>query len=437
MRDRSAVGTRAAVSAAVAAAWLVALLTWTASACIGPTPRPTPAQSIDAVLATLAVGDVDAAQSTVATARRWFPEDGGVAACSAAVADLLWKEDLAVAEWRVVTSSRDRAGWTLGAARGRLGDQLFSAGRFGEALVPLSVGALDEDSERRRALVAVARQLPFRRKQVGPLATEQPLLDGQLPEFLCSIGERRRPFAVDTGSSMTTLSQSLAAEVAVRALTPAGDVPDGTGRPVVAQLGVIDSFAVGDIWLGTVPVVVVDDGRLAMRDVFGGPERVTVGVLGLDVIGLFRMTLDPVRKSLVLELPRGLAEAVSVQCVRVDGRCLVPVAVEGRRLWFVLDTGASHSSLTPAGLAALPGGDRRATAGFRRVRTAGGGSLSVREVHNLVLRVSQARFPGVDLPIVERGASPLFPVHGVLGIDLLRECRVVLDHGRARLEPMH
>jgi hypothetical protein len=200
------------------------------------------------------------------------------------------------------------------------------------------------------------------------------------------------------------------------------------------MLGVLDSFAGGAIWLGAVPVLVVDDERLAMRDLYGGPARAPVGVLGLDVLSLFRMTLDPVRSVLVLEWPRGLAEADSVQCVRSDGRCLVPIAVEGRRLWFVLDTGASHSSLTALGLEALPGGASRASPGFRRIRTAGGGGLSVREVRNLVLRVSQTRFPGVDLPVVGREPSEVFPVHGVLGIDLLRQCRVTLDRGRARLE---
>jgi predicted aspartyl protease len=398
-----------------------------------PAP-PDAATMVEDTLALLRSGDVDAAQKSAAMARRLYPSDGGVTACSAAVADLLWQDDLAIAELREVVASADRAGWTQATARGRLGDQLFAAGRYGEALVPLLAGSVGDDAERRRALVAVARELPFRRKQIGPLATEQPLLEGVLPEFVCSIGERRRPFAVDTGSSMTTVARSLAVAAGVRALTDAGEVPDGTGQLLAVSMGVLDSFAVGDIWLGTVPVLVVTDERLAMRDMFGGPARAPVGVLGLDVLGLFRMTLDPARRNLVLELPRGLSDSSSVQCVRSDGRCLVPVAVEGRRLWFVLDTGASHSSLTAQGLQLLPGGEARATASFRRVRTAGGGELSVREVRNLVLRVSQTRFSGVDLPIVGRAAGTLFPVHGVLGIDLLRQCRVTLDRGRARLE---
>ena len=180
-------------------------------------------------------------------------------------------------------------------------------------------------------------------------------------------------------------------------------------------------------------MLVVADEAMRLRDRHGGPARAPRGVIGLDLLAAFRLTIDPERTSIVLERPSGLLPAESVQCVRVEGRCLLPVAVEGVRLWFVLDTGASHSSLTAAGLAALPGGDERATPAFRRIRTLGGSLVAVREVRDLVLRVSDARFQGVQLPVVPRAASEFFPVHGVLGNDLLSRCRVTLDTGRAKL----
>ena len=51
------------------------------------------------------------------------------------------------------------------------------------------------------------------------------------------------------------------------------------------------------------------------------------------------------------------------------------------------------------------------------------------------IRCAPVRFDGVDLPVVPRRAGVLFPVHGVLGADLLQQCRVTLDQGRVRLEP--
>lgn len=380
-------------------------------------------------------GDIEGAEEAVARGVRRHPHDGSLAVCSATVHDLLWRDDRAIAAWREVAAEPARAGWTASEARGRLGDQLFAAGRYGDSVAPLLAGSVDAAATRRRALLAVARELPFRRKQTGPFVTEHPLLEGALPEFACSIGELRRAFAVDTGSSMTTIARSLGDEARARAVTELGTIPDGAGHQVAASIAVLDQFAVGDVWFGAVPTLLVDDERLAMRDLYGGPDRPSIGVLGLDLLGLFRMTLDPVRKSLVLEMPRGLAPESSVQCVRSEGRCLVPVMIEGERLWFVLDTGASHSSMTPQGLAKLPGGESRAVPGYRRVRTAGGGGVSVREVRNLEVAVSQVRFVGVALPIVTRAGGGVFPVHGVLGIDLMRQCRVTLDGGRARMEP--
>lgn len=403
--------------------------------CSSRKPARSAAQHVDDVLAALANGDIEAAEQAAMRGKRRYPQDGRIAVCVATVHDMLWRDDLAIAEWREIAAHPERAGWTAAEARGRLGDQLFAAGRYGESVAPLLAGSVDAESMRRRALLSAARELPFRRKPNGPLVTEQPLLEGSLPEFACSIGDLRRAFAVDTGSSMTTIARSLAEEANARAMTDLGTIPDGTGLPVQASVAVLDAFAVGEIWFGPVPALVVEEERLAMRDLFGGPERPPIGVLGLDLLSLFRMTLDPVRKSLVLEMPRGLASTSSVQCVRSEGRCLVPVTVAGERLWFVLDTGASHSSLTAQGLHRLPGGDALAVPGYRRVRTAGGGGASVREVRNVELRVSQVRFPSVDLPVVSRTSGSRFPVHGVLGIDLMRQCRVTFDGGRARMEP--
>src|SRR5204863_223478 len=108
----------------------------------------------------------------------------------------------------------------------------------------------------------------------------------------------------------------------------------------------------GDILFGAVPVLVIDDAAFELRDLYSDPHRDTVrvprAVLGLDLLGSCRLTLDPERKSVVLELPRGLPAEQSVQCVRVEGRCLVPVFVEDVRMWLVLDTGASRSSLAEA-----------------------------------------------------------------------------------------
>ncbi|MBX3464700.1 MAG: aspartyl protease family protein [Planctomycetes bacterium] len=419
----------AAGRAAFAGLWL--------AACAARPAESAPAAQLDLAVTALRQGRIEQAQDLVLAVRQRHPEHTAAAQWSAVLYELLWRDDDAVREQSAAIRNARAAGLEapdVQALRGRLGDLLFQAGRWGECPGPLLAGAHGADAERRRGFASAAYGLPFVRKPSGPLLTEQPLLPGDTPEFLCGAGDRVRPFAIDTGTSMTTVGRSFAAELGLVVTWPAGQALDAAGRALAVEVGVLSQFAVGDVELGATPVLVVDDEALRLRDLFGGPERVPRGVLGLDLLVSFRFTVDPERGSVQLELPRGLPAVDSVQCVRAEGRCLVPVFVEGQRLWFVLDTGASHSSLTAAGVDALPGGAGRAVPSFRRVRTVGGGIVAVREVRDLVLRCSEVRFQGVTLPVVPRGAPALFPVHGVLGIDLLSRCRLTLDRGRARIQ---
>ena len=102
-------------------------------------------------------------------------------------------------------------------------------------------------------------------------------------------------------------------------------------------------------------------------------------------------------------------------------------------MWFILDTAASHSSLTKRGLEDLPGGARRATPDYRSLNSLGGAFLS-KKVTGVVVQTSAVKFTGIEFPIVDRTNFGTFPVHGVLGVDLLRHCRLTLDGSRILLE---
>ncbi|MGK0303643.1 MAG: hypothetical protein ACI89X_004541 [Planctomycetota bacterium] len=420
---------------AVVTSGVVALSGVMAASCIVQSVESTVDVKLELAATALREGRLEEASEIIAEARKRDPRHVNAARSSALIADLMWRDEIAISEQMAAIRLARPAGdpEDLARLRGQLGEQLFQAGRWGESSTPLLAGALGVDLERRRAFAVVAASLPFVRRFAGPLVTEQPLLSGKAPEFICGTSGRLRPFAIDTGTSMTTVAVTFADELGVRQKRSAGFALDGAGKKLPIEVGLLPRFRVGNVDIGAVPVLIVDDRALHLRDLHGGPERVPRGVLGLDLIAACRLTLDPERGSVVLELPQGLPAQDSVQCVRAEGRCLLPVVVEGKRLWFVLDTGASHSSLTTLGLQEMPRGEERAVVSFRRVRTVGGGLVAVREVRDLVLRCSDARFLRVTLPVVNRGTSNLFPVHGVLGIDLLSRCRVTLDRGRARL----
>lgn len=413
---------------------LVCLPAALAACAVGNRPT-TLAGQLAAAATAVREGRIEDAAAQIEDARRRFPGSVEAARWSARLADLLWQDERAIAEQTAAVRLARRSGEKrlLAAMQGHLGDLLFQAGRWGESVVPLTAGALGRQRVRRLAYAAVAATLPFVRRFSGPILTEQPWRPGAPPEFVCGTRALLRPFAIDTGTSLTTVAASFAEELDVRGRRPAGDAFDGTGRRLPIEVGMLSRFGIGGVDIGDIPVLVVSDRALRLRDFHGGPEREPRGVLGLDLLAACRLTIDPERGSVVLELPQGLPGSSSVQCVRADGRCLVPVVVEGVRLWFVFDTGASHSSLTELGLRSIQGGGRRAVPTFRRVRTVGGATVAVREVRNLVVRCSGARFVQVTLPVIDRGQSGTFPVHGVIGVDLLGRCRVTFDRGRVRL----
>lgn len=405
--------------------------------CLSPPPtRITAHQYVVAVGSALRNGDIDLADEILARARARYPEDGAVRLWSAEVASMRWQDEDALHELMAARSIPDRGGFTEAELEGKIGDMLFRMGRYGESIEFLSAGQVGEMGAARKAWAEIAHHLPYLRPPPEIEVAELPLVEGPLPRLICSVGGEQQPFVLDTRATFTTLTNSMAAELPVSPVLAAGDAVDGTGRVFSSSVGVLRAFSLGGADVGPEPVLVVEDRALALRDEFGGPVRSPKALVGQNVLRRFRVTFDPARRSVVFQSRLGLDERESQEVLWVEENLLVAVTIEGRRLWFVLDTGASESSLTELGLRALPDGERRALESYRRVYSPSGTQFSVRKVDGLVLEVSEVRFRGVDLPVIEREPSAIFPLHGVLGADLVMRCRTTLDSGRIRIQPL-
>jgi hypothetical protein len=329
-----------------------------------------------------------------------------------------------------------RGGLSEDEISGRVFDLLFRLGRWSDAaLAAQGVRAAPGDPqwELRVAFAVLSRKLPGARPRPRAFATELALQPGPVPRLSVGLAGKERALVVDTGASFTTFGEELAREVGVEGRIPAGTALDGAGQPFPVSAAVLPQFTLGDTELGRMPVLVVADERLGLRDLSGGAEASAPGVLGQDVLTRFRLTIDGTRRSVVFEPLRGLSDQESVACVWHEGRILVPAIAEGRKLWLVLDTGASSSSLTAMGVLALPQGDRRADEGYAKRFGPGGTSIAVRVVRDLALTIGNVRFSAPELPVLERGPKGVFPVHGVLGADVLLQCRITLDRGRLKV----
>lgn len=387
----------------------------------------------------LRAGDVLAMESLLARARQRFPTDRDVLLHDALLADMRWHDDIVLADLRSIVQSADADPAASADAHGRVGDKLFALGSWAESVPYLRIGA-GETAEagvrtRRQVWAELAALLPPVRREPASVDLKVPFEPAAVPELAVALGAGTGAFVLDTGATFTTLSESLAAALHVDSLLAVGEVLDGAGRPFAASFGRLPDLVLGGLRLGAKPVLVVRDQTLAMRDLFGGPARGVDGLLGLDVLMRFRIVIDPKTKEVSIMTPSRASAGSAAPCLRIDGGLRVPVQVEGKSLWFQLDTGASHTSLTAAGIAQLPGGAARAVPSFRSVLAPGGARVSVRELRSLEVRVSGASFTDVSMPVIDRPAGPSgFPLHGVLGADLVLRCRTTLDSGTLVLE---
>lgn len=403
---------------------------------------PSPAGLLAATQQAMRAGDVLAMESLLARARQRFPVDADVLLYDALLADMRWHDDIALSDLRSVAENAPapdvKAPISRAEAHGRVGDKLFALGSWAESEPLLREGAGDGDAAaraRRRAWAELAAVLPAVRRDPASVDAQVEFVPARVPELLVPAGDRGGAFVLDTGATFTTLSATLASALHVDVMVEGGQVRDGAGRPFPVLYGRLPELTLGGLRLRPMPVLVVRDQTLSMRDLYAGPERGVDGLLGLDVLTRFRVVLDPKARAATFTTPSGLAAGNAAPCLRVDGGLRVPVVVEGRSLWFQLDTGASHSSLTDAGLALVPGGAPRAAASFKSVYAPGGGRVSVRELRNVEVRVAGALFADVALPVIDRpSGSTGFPLHGVLGADLVLRCRTILDSGRLLLE---
>jgi predicted aspartyl protease len=395
----------------------------------------TPEQFGQATERALRDGDVPAADQLVAEAVRRYPGHGGVLLWEAAMAEMHWHFEFAARVLERACRAPHHGGLPLAEVQGRAGEKLFAVGLWGDSLAYLRAGAVGESGARRRALAALAAELPALRRPPTAALVRLPCTADVLPAVLVAVAGQSASFVFDTGATFTTVARSWAERFGVRHVTEGGVVSDASGAAVPVSFGVLASIEIGGLKLGPTPVLVVEDADISLQGLFGGAQRPPTCLLGLDVLTRFRVAVDPEQEEVALSAPSGLPEAGSVPCLVANGSLVVPVSIEGRSLWFILDTGTSHSSLTESGLRALPGGEGRAAIAHRRVYTPSTERFAVREVKGVELHVSSARFAGVNLPVLSRALTGIaFPVHGVLGADLFWRCNTIVDRGRMRME---
>jgi len=259
---------------------------------------------------------------------------------------------------------------------------------------------------------------------VPPLAVEVPEdVSIRMTERRLPVRARSREFfaGYDTGSNVSVLYESLAAELGVPLYGPVTRVQTSTGLWVQSRVGVLAEMRLGPIVVRNVVVLVLPDRFFPpTKSRAGAEERGLVGAPVLEALGEFTETAAG--EFLVPARPR--PRPLENMCL--SGYMPVVEAVHrGNRIRLCLDTGASLTVLY------LPFYNRHRgeiNARSRARETTVGGVGTSRKIDIRVLDEFDFRAGGKDLALKRvivqtEGTHPdtrFF--HGVLGTDLLRLC---------------
>ena len=242
---------------------------------------------------------------------------------------------------------------------------------------------------------------------------------------------------LDTGTAHTLITPDTAKRLG---LSPTAETPKQAlrvlgGHQVEVPLILLASVAVGQTAVRNVPVGVV----ASFPDVL-----LVDGLLGADVLRHFTLTLDYAASRLTL-VPQGLQPPSPATLAAARGvvhgpiplrlgppHVLVRAVLHGQEpVSLLLDTGASHTLLTPA-IARRLGLSPTADAPTKTLTRADG------QLHTVPLVVCKALAVGEavveQLPVGITDVDPTAPaVEGLLGVDFLARFTVTLDYGTRQL----
>ena len=208
------------------------------------------------------------------------------------VSDSGLDSDAAVRHWRAawsVPGASDAVKWhALQAA----GGAFLRAGRYREAGDVLDRAVSEYGSLMPATVLTDAKQV----RDVAMALRGQPaqsvdsFAPGNIPLSRNSLGliagpcdvngEHENAAVIDTGSSISTISETAAKNLAVHVLTRETSLNSATTHSIHSKVGIADTVRIGPATLHHVPFIVVDDATLAPA----GPEKRIDAIIGLSAL---------------------------------------------------------------------------------------------------------------------------------------------------------
>jgi hypothetical protein len=240
-------------------------------------------------------------------------------------------------------------------------------------------------------------------------------------------------FAIDTGASQVVLSEKMATELGLKALTSTVMHGVGGGGKIDTKLYSVDEIAVGDVKIKNLPIGTFNDPLVT---------QLADGILGTALLSDFILTVDYPGNQ--LQLAREKNPNVGGEVIPAwffSNLLLVPMEINGtHRGNFVIDTGAvttvlSHNMAAKLGVTEKTPG-AKVDLGLSGVGGFEGVVLRVPNITVKSAKHSESYSQVVSINLNEVSKMIGTEVAGVIGFDFLEEYKVTLDYygAEVRLE---
>jgi len=283
----------------------------------------------------------------------------------------------------------------------------------------------------------------------GPEVTSIPFdLHGNRPYINVMInGKGPVRFVIDTGASLSVLSDKAAERLGVRPVARGGNARavGGSGKfPIV--YGLLDSMTIGETKIDLVPIYI----RTVHTTPNAAKEEHEDGYLGLSVLSNFLATIDYQNAKLTLDRtlpqdpPAGAKPGENAASEANENEIVIPVrstsgglasaeaqiAALNRPLNLIVDTGATSTVVSKSAVKRYKLENLKLATDHTRVIGAAGVEEGVETLGLPTMSVSNLKQSNVRALILDLDAvneTSGFEQHGILSGDFLRHFRVRLD----------
>lgn len=231
------------------------------------------------------------------------------------------------------------------------------------------------------------------------------------------IGEQKGRFLLDTGASTTLLSQALKQSLGVTGTpVPSHELSFAVAGKDCPEMTAA-RFTLPNLVIGNAQVTGLEALQFDQTLIPEGAD----GILGMDILGQFALTIDPAAQQLKLSQPRSLSPAERLRAIPLQaksGVMLAQVRINGAGPFEVLlDTAADGTFISPA-VAEAVGISQDSQKPIQMLGFCGLEDAAIAQLNSASL--NQHSQSALEAVITDSSVLKMLGVDGVLGQNFLR-----------------